>query len=613
MVESTGLFRLADLQRRLPVGRDIYPVVATLLAAAAILPRTSAVALLAKDRNELTAADYSQVINSADAIWRAQEGRASDSASPFPNETAARTWPPGTLETVRLAVADLIEAGDLLDNAAAMFEACVEVARSYLSRGLGEPGVSGTICQLMVGSLRAQKGDAAYCAFDGAAEGSLWLAKAGAVVTLDIRNETLAPFMAALACAAKLKLSVRVRDPFATLLAEWPNYEARWQTALVVPPFGTKISFDYPPKVGLPPRSSEAWGLVLAASSATRSAACLVPNGILFRTTLAEQSFKDQLIRRYGLNAVISLPLGALPGAGVATSLLIMDRESWFRDSVLMVDRHADVTGRKGLDQRQVDEIGHRLANLYPVAWARHVPIEEIAGNSFNLAADRYVLPPDAERTQSVLHSSATVVLEEIAEIYRPQALAGGADGLAARDTPELPVWEVAVSDLDEVGAVGQPRKRVTLSSFDLAKAKKAQLQVGDVLLVTKGSVGKVGLVVDVPDDAVWVANQSFAILRLRKHSPIIDPRVLFRFLDSQMGQGIFQRLRVGATIPSIQMADVRNLAILLPSEVEQRKVADEVEHLFALQAQVAQLRSEVMRMQRSIWPDDEDTSGPYA
>ena len=140
------------------------------------------------------------------------------------------------------------------------------------------------------------------------------------------------------------------------------------------------------------------------------------------------------------------------------------------------------------------------------------------------------------------------------------------------------------------------------------ARRERACLASGDVLLVIKGSAGKVGFVRDIPDGATWLAGQSFAIVRLRPHAPLKDPRVLFRFLSSALGQANLQSLRVGTAVPGLQMADVRRLPIVIPEQSVQEAIAHDVYDLFALQDQIHRLRGELARRQDEIWPETRKT-----
>jgi type I restriction enzyme M protein len=232
------------------------------------------------------------------------------------------------------------------------------------------------------------------------------------------------------------------------------------------------------------------------------------------------------------------------------------------------------------------------------------VPFEELVAQQLNLSPERYVLTPDEARLHDLIQSSPSVPLEELADIYRPQATTS--DSAAGPIVDEPVPLELSVSDLDEVGLARTPNKRLSVSRVDYYKLRRAELRPGDVLLVTKGSVGRVGYVGDISPDEYWVANQSFAILRLRRNGPLKDSRVLFRFLSSPTGYALLQRLRVGTTIPGLQMGDIKRLPILVPSLSDQHRIVDDVERLFSMQAQFNALRSQVAEHQLSMWPEGE-------
>ncbi len=76
-------------------------------------------------------------------------------------------------------------------------------------------------------------------------------------------------------------------------------------------------------------------------------------------------------------------------------------------------------------------------------------------------------------------------------------------------------VSEVSVSDIGEDGYIHRPQKSFTVSETSFDKLRHQILQPNDILLATKGLWAKVGLAP--PNiEGVWLANQSFQILRLR-------------------------------------------------------------------------------------------------
>jgi restriction endonuclease S subunit len=172
-------------------------------------------------------------------------------------------------------------------------------------------------------------------------------------------------------------------------------------------------------------------------------------------------------------------------------------------------------------------------------------------------------------------------------------------------ETVAATYFEVAVADLDEVGRVRRPTKQVSVSRDVVLQTRRALLKLGDIILVIKGSVGKVGFVRDVQDDSEtnWIASQSFVILRLRPHAPIQDPRVLFRYLSSPLGLTKLQNLSVGTTVLGLQMAALQRLSIAVPPLEEQGEIGREVEELFAVQDQIEELRAKLAERQQAIWP----------
>jgi type I restriction enzyme M protein len=229
------------------------------------------------------------------------------------------------------------------------------------------------------------------------------------------------------------------------------------------------------------------------------------------------------------------------------------------------------------------------------------VPIDELAANDFNLSVERYVLDPEARRLRELTAEQSTVPLSEVAELYRPQAIPASKN---AGDAQHLTVSEVGVADIDEAGVVRSPGKQLAITPDAAPQARRARLEAGDVLLVIKGSVGKVGFIRDIPRDETWLASQSFVILRLRQHAPLNDPRILFRFLSSSLGNASIQSVRVGVAVPGLQMADVRRLMIVLPDLKTQAAIVRDIEGLFEQQDRIQHLRDELIRMQSEIWPE---------
>lgn len=541
----------------------------------------------------------------------------SDSA---PSDNAQSTFLPGLIDSMRrqvlFAIAPEIEGTALGAVSPGLLQAVLDLARDHRSE---IPGFSHSAQLLLADALRIRAGERVYCAPIGAAGLALFLAgERGVHVTLDVAERTAAALFAWLAAAGRLDLDVRISLSMSRAGSPdaWPwasGTEAeQYDVAILHPPFSEPRPRGLPDDIwlqrGLPPASTlDGLYLVFAATKAPR-AACVIPNGFLFRTTRAEQLVKERVIRQDGLDTVIGLPRDALGRrSGVQASALLFGVSSplsrgW---QVLMVDaKHAADVDPDDWHQT----VGRAVRAREDSEISRAVSLEEIAQQDFNITVERYVLDPEARRAHDIL--SEAVPLDELAGLYRPQALSTGRGReLSGRDETGfelLPrLLEVGVADIDEAGVVRSPKKLVPPTPEVVQRSRKSRLEPGDILLVIKGSVGKVGYVREIPEGETWLASQSFVIVRLNRHGPISNPLVLFRFLSSEIGQAAIRKLTVGTTIPGLQMADVRRVPVLIPPRSIQRTIVDEVRHVLSIQDSIIALRDEFSARLRTIWPDN--------
>jgi type I restriction enzyme M protein len=563
-----------------------------------------------RNAQEWTTHEWLELVDRADALWRqrqaAEQGLAKVAVSPFAESGEPPVVQPGQFEVLRQLCLDLVSRRNVFGDPHSLLSMMLELAqRADGGRG-GEFFLPSQTSELLALLTDAEIGDRALCAFSGAGEAAMRLGLRGVEVVLQVPRRSPASFWACLAAATNLRVWVQEADPFEEMAREW-SAAITFDLVVVVPPWGGRMADRIlgPPGSGLatPPPTTEAWGVSLAARRARRVGVCLVPSGFLFKSSALDQQFKDRAIHEYGLRTVVGLPAGAGGFSAIRPAVVILQRHR-ASGEVLMIDHSDGKEGRRELNGSDIQQIAALVRRRENAGSSRLVPFEELVAQQLNLSPERYVLTPDEARLHDLIQSSPSVPLEELADIYRPQATTS--DSAAGPIVDEPVPLELSVSDLDEVGLARTPNKRLSVSRVDYYKLRRAELRPGDVLLVTKGSVGRVGYVGDISPDEYWVANQSFAILRLRRNGPLKDSRVLFRFLSSPTGYALLQRLRVGTTIPGLQMGDIKRLPILVPSLSDQHRIVDDVERLFSMQAQFNALRSQVAEHQLSMWPEGE-------
>ncbi|MOA01293.1 Type I restriction enzyme EcoKI M protein [compost metagenome] len=155
-------------------------------------------------------------------------------------------------------------------------------------------------------------------------------------------------------------------------------------------------------------------------------AAVIVPDGVLFGSTKSHQAIRQTLVDKHKLEAVISMPSGVFkPYAGVSTAILLFTKtgnggtdDVWFYDmradgwslddkrNALLSEAQQEALNRRLLGEAGEPFEAHEQCNLPDILdrwFAREgekgrarseqsflVPKEEIVGNGYDLAINRY-------------------------------------------------------------------------------------------------------------------------------------------------------------------------------------------------------------------------------
>ena len=131
--------------------------------------------------------------------------------------------------------------------------------------------------------------------------------------------------------------------------------------------------------------------------------ACIVPDGVLFSSTKAHKTLRQELVENHNLQAVISMPSGVFkPYAGVSTAILIFTKTNaggtdkvWFYDMKsdgFSLDDKRNVLGHQG----DIPDIISRFHNTAREIDRKRteqsflVGKEEIQNNDYDLSINRY-------------------------------------------------------------------------------------------------------------------------------------------------------------------------------------------------------------------------------
>ena len=130
--------------------------------------------------------------------------------------------------------------------------------------------------------------------------------------------------------------------------------------------------------------------------------ACIVPDGVLFGSSKAHKSIRQELVENHQLRAVISMPSGVFkPYAGVSTAILVFTKTGaggtdkvWFYD--MKADGFSLDDKRSEVSENDIPDIIDRFRHLenevdrQRTEQSFFVPKQEIVDNEYDLSINKY-------------------------------------------------------------------------------------------------------------------------------------------------------------------------------------------------------------------------------
>lgn len=393
----------------------------------------------------------------------------------------------------------------------------------------------------------------------------------------------------------------------------------RFNATLSLPPWNMQIADDVPDRDlygRFPIRKANGNGLAVQhiVAQTDGRAAVVVPNGFLFGLG-RDRDVREDLLGKGLVEAVIALPAGLLQGTNIASALLLLNTRTRCQN-IGLVDatqpHFAKVAGKGIAGLTNTDAIVafcHSLSSNHPdpvhhgldETMAKAVSVSEIFANDAVLQVDRYVMAQEQRAAQAALDAMPTVALDDVVHSYSP--IPNKDRGVDSFDAVE--VYEVGAADLPYTGYIRHPEKKVTvqLNSRRRGYSEEVFLRAHDLVLITKGSTGKIGIVPDgvpPPGPGGWIAGQSAVILRSR--DPRLDARGLGLWLRSDIGQQSLAGIKAGATVPLISLATLRKLMVpaltleWISRAIDALRREDEIQH------QIEVLEQEQRGIASALW-----------
>lgn len=222
--------------------------------------------------------------------------------------------------------------------------------------------------------------------------------------------------------------------------------------------------------------------------------------------------------------------------------------------------------------------------------------VNELVENQCILDPKRYLLGGDVRQFLADARMTG-VVLADIAELSRLKVVY-----LADEDDADgMDCWELAVTDITDVGFVRKPSKSVRVKR---SSAMDRLLRPGDILFVNQygKGIGQVGYITDCPGN--WLAAQGVVIIR-QKAAPRLrwHPAFLFRYLKSVEIRAYIASKLTNPSTRGFPFSALENLPIAdIDSAVQQAEVIrhqQQFETWMALEAETTLRKDEIMRQEQ--------------
>lgn len=420
----------------------------------------------------------------------------------------------------------------------------------------------------------------------------------------------------------KGSIEVEVADPLHAPSAVAAGKLHKFAATIACPPMGARVDADIAERDlygRFPVPKATATGLMVQhiVAQTHGSAAIVVPNSFLFGSG-TDREVREYLLMKKYVQAAIALPGGLLSDTHIPVAILVLNTkypckainfvdatQEHFRkvlskgQSELINDADIVEFCRHDSDVSDSD-IHSRLGEELAVS----VAVESVLANEAQLQVNRYVMSTERHRFQKSLEAQPMIELGSIASVIAP--LANKDRNVEAPDG--IAVFEVGAADLPPTGYIQKPSKELQIRLLKTTRSGSAGdifLRPYDVVLITKGSSGKVGVVPhNIPESGPggWIAGQSAVVLRANK--PDTDLRALALLLRSEQGQELLASITSGSSIRMIPLSRLKNLPVPILSQEFATRAARVLDHQVELQQRIDSLKQEQSAQAESLWTD---------
>ena len=496
------------------------------------------------------------------------------------------------LEVVnRLSATGVLENVDVLNLAEERF---ISPVGGYLN-------MPGEVADLMSAIADIRSSDSVYTPWDSS---FAQLASRAAIKSKDVYYESIlhSSIPALVSLLSTNEFEVSISNPILQPTAIEGGKPRLFDITVAFPPFGMKYPADEIRRDlfnRFPERTSI--GSVLAvrhAISQTKSKLVIaVQNSLLFSHGYEKELRKD-LVEKGMIEAVIAMPNGLLSLTNIAFTILVINPKGGL-NSVKFINADSPEfyvgVARTRNDLRNIDGLLELIKSNKESTNCSIVSNQVVISNDAQLQVDRYVVSDSRKRLEKQLSGLRKIQLGDIARTVR-------AIPLGSIESKPIAVMEIGAADLSQFGYIAPKGKTISVDENLAKRYEDCFLRPLDIVLIVKGSVGKIGIVpLDVPGpgNGGWAAGQSAIVLRVH---PEHCAQSLFVQLRSPMGQELLAGIVSGATIKLIQLRELMKLEVVESSADQDAKSREIIDSEERMEKQIQKIRVEQEMLSKNIW-----------
>lgn len=334
--------------------------------------------------------------------------------------------------------------------------------------------------------------------------------------------------------------------------------EERFDNVLMDAPFALNITIEERPvyKYGLPAKSAADWAnYQIAVHKLKPTGKAIVTSSVGGLNRSTDQKIRAGLIKDDLLEAVIMLPSAMYAHTSIPTALLVFNKQKSRerKNKILMVDATKYFIKKNRKQNTMTQDTIFRIVNVTQ-KWVEKEGFSTIVDrkilemNEYNLNASFYLNFKEIER-----QLGDSIMLKEVADILPGVQVSTSDLEILKRNATHYFLNVKNIQD-DEILYDENERirdKKVTWYG-------KYDIQAGDIILTTKGTTTKA---VIVPDDfqPAFISNN---LSMIRVNQGKYSPYVLLKYLKSEIGKLVLDRVTTGAGVKVINASKLGNIEI---------------------------------------------------